>query len=126
MKCLMDSYSWIEYFNGTDEGLKVRDILGSNECFTLSINLAEVISKFKRMGEDTDRAYDLILANSKFLAIGSSLSKNGGLLHAEIYGDIKDMGLADCLLLQAARDINAKVVTGDRHFKDFKEAILIR
>jgi len=126
MKIVLDAYAWIEYLDGTEEGVKVKEMLENNECYTLSLNLAEVVSKAKRTGRDVDVVYKAITSNSVVLTLNVDLAKDGGLLHAEIYKKIKDMGLADCLLLQAAREINAKVVTGDRHFKEFKEVILIR
>ncbi|MAG02632.1 PIN domain nuclease [Candidatus Pacearchaeota archaeon] len=126
MKIILDAYAWIEYFRASDEGEKVKKLLENNESYTLSVNLAEVISKIKRIGGDVEGPYKVIIANSKILELNSSMAREGGLLHAEIYNKVKDMGIADCLLLQAARSINAKIVTGDRHFKEFREAILIR
>ena len=43
----------------------------------------------------------------------------------EIRKKIKDFGLADVFVLLTARKLNAKIITGDPHFKGFKEAILI-
>lgn len=126
MKYLIDSYAWIEYLDGTQEGLKVKKILNNNESYTLTLNLAEVISKTKRTGKDPKISYKAIVSNSKIISINSEIAKDGGIFHAEIHEKIKSFGLVDCLLLMTARKINAKILTGDRHFKGFKEAILLR
>jgi len=34
-------------------------------------------------------------------------------------------GLVDAFVLLTARELDAKILTGDRHFKGFKEAVLL-
>ena len=127
MKVIIDSYAWIEYLDGTPAGLKVREILkGDNEVYTLHLNISEVISRVKRKGGDIETAYKAMISNSNLINLNSEISKETGLLHAEIRKKIKDFGLVDCYILLFARKINAKILTGDPHFKGFKEAILIK
>ena len=38
---------------------------------------------------------------------------------------IRDFGLIDAIILTTARKLKAKVVTGDPHFKKFKEVVFI-
>ena len=57
------------------------------------------------------------LQNQDFIEIG--------LLHAEIRKTVKDFGLGDCFVLSLARKIDGKILTGDPHFKGFKECVLI-
>lgn len=126
MRAVIDSYAWIEYLDGTSKGAKVRDILmQGNEIYTLALNVAEVISRVKRKEEDTDLAYRAMALNSKILSINQETAKQAGLLYAEIRKKIKNFGLIDSLILLIARKLNAKIITGDKHFKDFKEAVLI-
>ena len=126
MKYIIDSYAWVEYLDGTSEGQKVREILmQNNEIYTLILSIAEVISRTKRKEGDIDIAYKAIISNSRILPINQEMSKEAGLLHAEIRKEIKDFGLIDAFILLTARKLNLKVLTGDSHFKDFKEAVLI-
>jgi predicted nucleic acid-binding protein len=37
----------------------------------------------------------------------------------------KDIGLADAYILATARKLKSKILTGDPHFQDVKEAIII-
>lgn len=47
------------------------------------------------------------------------------MLHAEIRQVEKDFGLADACVLATARKLKSKVLTGDPHFKNVKEAVMI-
>ena len=47
---MYDTYAWVEYFLGTDKGLKVRALLREKGGYTPSIVLAEVSRKYLREG----------------------------------------------------------------------------
>ena len=127
MKFVLDTFAWIEYFNGSESGKKVDEIIESeeNEIFSSIITIAEVASILKRNEEDVELGYKKMIDLSKLYFINSEIAKETGLLHAEIKKNIKDFGLADAFVLLTARKLKAKIVTGDPHFKGFKEAILI-
>jgi len=125
MKLIIDSFAWIEYLNGSIVGEKVKEYLSENEIYIIDIIIAEVISKVKRENSNTDIAYKAMISNSKIIPITPEIAKESGLLHAEIREKIKDFGLVDAFILLTARKFNAKILTGDRHFATFKEAILI-
>lgn len=123
-KHIIDAYAWIEYFDGSNKGKKVDSILeNNNEIYTCAITIGEVISKVARMGKDTKTAYDILLANSQIINVDEELSLQAGLVHCEMRKTIKDFGLADAYILAAARKLGSKIVTGDPHFKDIKQAI---
>ena len=126
MKYIIDSYAWIEYLDGTINGLKVKEVLMQEEAYILILSIAEVISRAMRTGKNTDEVYNAISLNSKIINITPELSRDAGILHAEIRKKIKDFGLIDAFILLTARKINAKIITGDKHFRGFKEAILIK
>ncbi len=127
MKLVMDTHAWVDYFNASEKGVKIKEILESeeNEIFTSIISIAETCSKFRREDRNPELAYDNILALSKIYFINPELAKEAGILHAEIRKKIKDFGLADAFVLLTARKLGAKILTGDPHFKGFKEAILV-
>ncbi len=127
MKYIVDSYAWIEYLGGSPAGQKVREIIGAdNEIYSLNLSVAEVVSRIKRLNENADLAYEAIISNSKIIDIDVELAKEAGLLHAETRKKIKDFGLVDVLILVSARKLKAKILTGDPHFKGFKEAVFIK
>lgn len=127
MNLVIDAYAWIEYFIESDKGKKVKRFVESpeNEIFTSIITMAEVCSISKRKNRDVDLGYNAITNLSNIHFINLELAKEAGILHAEIRKKIKDFGLADALVLLTARKLGAKIITGDPHFKGFKEAILI-
>jgi len=126
-KHVIDSYAWIEYLDGTEMGRKVSSIIEENdEIFTSALTVAEVVSKVARKGKDVKIAYDVLTSNSKIINADEELSLQAGLLHCEMRKILKDFGLADAYVLATARKLKSKVLTGDAHFKNVKEAVLVK
>ncbi len=124
---VVDSYAWIEYLDGTEIGRKVSDLIKeNNEIFTCVLTIAEVVSKAARKGKDVKIAYDVLTSNSKIIDADEELSLQAGLLHYEMRKTVKDFGLADAYILATAGKLKAKILTGDMHFKNMKEAVLIK
>lgn len=126
MKYLIDSSAWIEYLNGSKTGEKVSKVLrGNNEIFILPLNIAEVISKVRRISGNIDVAYESMVSNALVLEANPKTAKEAGLLHAQLRKKSSSISIADTLMVASARAISANVLTTDKHFKDFKEAILL-
>jgi len=126
MRFLIDSSAWIEYLEGSVDGYEVNKVLtGDNEIFVLDLMIAEVVSKVKRMKMDAEVAYKAMLSNSKIVMLNSEIAKESGLLHAEMRKKVRDFGLVDALILTCARKLKARVLTKDKHFKRFKEAVFV-
>ncbi|MCH7902816.1 PIN domain-containing protein [archaeon] len=45
---LLDTYAWVEFFNGTQKGEIVKGLLKKNVCFTSAISLAELSEWIER------------------------------------------------------------------------------
>jgi len=127
-KYVVDAWAWIEYFRGSEHGAKVNDVLedSTTEVYTTAITIAEVISKTARDGRDTNAAYDMLLSNSQVIKIDEEFSKDAGLSHFKMRQTRKDFGIADAFVLAAANRLEAKIITGDPHFKGLKNAVLIK
>ena len=126
MKFVIDAYAWIEYLEGSTKGSKVKNILiDDNEIYTTSLTIAEVVSRAKRKGGNAVIAYETIITKSKIININSEIANEVGLFHANVRKRIKYFGLADSVVYIVASKLGAKIVTGDPHFKGFKEASLI-
>lgn len=127
MKYVIDAHAWIEYFIESDKGKRVKEIVESeeNEIFTSLITIAEVSSIGAREKRDVELGNKTITSLSGIYGISMEFAKEAGILHAENRKKIKDFGLADSFVLLAARKLSAKIITGDPHFKGFKDAILI-
>ncbi len=105
---------------------KLRDILeGGVEVYTCAVTLAEVVSKAARTGRDPETAYAVIHGNSTVVDADEQLSRQTGILHAEVRRTINDFGLADAYVLATSRRLGAKVLTGDPHFTNIPDATMI-
>ena len=127
-KYIVDAWAWIEYFRGTEYGAKLNDILEdpTTDIYTCAITIAEIISKTARDGRDVEAAYDMLLSNSQIIKLDEKISKQAGLIHFKMRKTSKDFGIADAFILAAANKLEAKIITGDPHFKGLENAIMIK
>lgn len=127
-KYIVDAWAWIEYFRGTEYGAKLNDILEdpTADIYTCAITVAEIISKTARESRDVEAAYDMLLSNSQIIKLDEQLSKQAGLFHCKMRQNSKDFGIADAFILATANKLEAKIITGDPHFKGLKNAIMIK
>lgn len=131
MRYVIDSYSWIDYFDGNVAGQKVKQHIENpnNEIITNILNLAEISSFFIRKNFEIskiDEAFKILFSISKIYNFDADFSKNAGLLHAQMRKKEKDFGLIDAFVLLTARKLKARIITGDKHFSKLKEAVLIK
>ncbi len=127
-KYIVDAWAWIEYFRGTEYGAKLNDILEdpTTDIYTCAITVAEIISKTARENRDVEAAYDMLLSNSQIIKLDEKISKHAGLIHFKMRQTSKDFGIADAFILAAANKLEAKIITGDPHFKGLENAIMIK
>lgn len=125
---VIDAYAWVEYFNGTSLGEKVRKIVenDSNTIYTNVITIAELSSHFQRKGSSFEEARKIILSLSSIYNVSLEFAEEAGKSHAILRTKRKHMGLADVFVLQTARNLRAKVVTGDEDFRGLSEAVMIK
>lgn len=127
MRVFLDSSAWIEYLDGSSEGEKVSQILnGDNEIFSIPIIISEVISRAKRRKQDIDIPFRAITINSRVLETNSEIARDAGIFHADMKKKKRDFGLVDSFIWVVAKKLNAKLVTCDPHFKNFKNVFLLK
>ena len=126
MRYVIDSSCWIDYLEGSKSGEKINEILKREEIFALPINISEVVSKVKRKKGDFELAYKSIISNASIINITPKISKDAGILHAEMKPKTLNFGLADAIIITAAKSISAKLLTKDEHFREFKEAVMVK
>ena len=130
---VIDSYAWIEYFRASTEGERAKKYIEGEGSATPSIVVAEVSRRLLReveAGKETSdqrvRHVEFIRASSQILDLTFDTAALAGENAVEMRKKEKGWGLADSIVLVHARSANAKVVTGDPHFRNIKETILIR
>ncbi|MBI4163781.1 MAG: PIN domain-containing protein [Candidatus Aenigmarchaeota archaeon] len=119
MSFVLDTYAWIEYFEGSPSGLKVKEILEDSRqpLFTPSIVLAElsdavVKGKVKTSWDDLVR---FVVFNTQIKDIDTSIALEAGLIKNEMRKKHPDFGLIDAIVLATSRKANSKLLTGDPH-----------
>ena len=116
---LIDSYGWIEYFSdGTlaDKYARYIEKANSDEYVTPSLILYEVYKKIKReKSEDKAlEAYAYIAHYTRIIPLDERISLNAAEKSLEL-----GLGMADSIIMATAEDNNARVITSDKHFREF-------
>lgn len=122
---ILDAYAWIEYFFGSEKGKKVRAVIENKECYTLECNLAEIYEWAKKNKEDFSMLQKIMITKSKILAINRKDWLRGVEIKLEQRKKQKDFGLIDGLILAKQEEIECKVITGDKHFKNMKNIVYL-
>lgn len=125
---VIDAYAWIEYFDGTLLGEKVKALIEDkrNIVYTNVLTIAELSGRFSKTNKNFDEAKKITTSLSAIYNITSDFAEEVGKLHVELKKERKHMGLVDAFVLLTARKLNAKVVTGDEDFRGLKEALMIK
>lgn len=124
---VLDTYAWVEYFRKTPLADKVENILENGECFTPTIVIAELKTKFLRDNLDFTEAFNFIEVNTPITNLNKSLALSAGKINFERKRANLDWGMGDSIVLVTARELGAKVVTGDEDFRDLgDEAVMLK
>lgn len=132
MKIVVDSWAWVEILKLSDAGKVAKDELEqADDAFTPSVVLAELARKYLREGTDEATVSGWLRGISEATepyGIDVRLAVESAKAAAELTAKAKregleSPGLGDALVLATARETQAKVLTGDRHFKGLPEAI---
>jgi predicted nucleic acid-binding protein len=130
---VIDTYAWIEYIRGTPEGLKAKEYIERKENVTPTIVILE-LEKYllKRLKEKSDtltnykEKREYVRSVSTIVNLDYALSISAAKIDLEMKEKIKNWGMADSIVLTTARQLNAKVVTGDEHFRGLADAVMIK
>ena len=126
-KLVVDSWAWIEYLDGSEAGKIVNKLIsGNSEVWTSAISLAEVVSKYRRKGRSEATAVEAIGSLSRVEAARAEDAVEAGGIHAEQKKSTPNFGLSDAFVLQLARRVGGKVVTGDADFAGIDEVEFLR
>jgi predicted nucleic acid-binding protein len=123
---VVDSYAWIEYFRGSEAGKKARGFIEGGKAAIATIAVAELREKYAR--EDWtyfDEDLLFITSSSAIVNLTKDIAVMAGETNVAMKAKMKGWGMADSITLATAQVAKAKVVTGDKHFKGLKQAILI-
>lgn len=122
---VFDTFAWIEYFQASKKGEVVKELLENNKIATSILSIAELADSYLRAGEELGERYDFIIANSTIINLTPELCIAGAKVKKEMRKTEKDFGLIDGIIFAIANELDAKLVSGDSHFKNSKDVILL-
>ena len=122
---LIDSHGWIEYFSGGPNASKYAGYIEAANVYryvTPSIVLYEVYKKIKSVAGETPalEAVAHIIEHTSIIPIDKKISLSA----AEISLKNK-LAMADAMIKAVADFLEAKIITGDPHFKGLHDVVFI-
>ena len=119
---ILDTHAWIEYVLGTKKGIVVKKLIENDaSLITLESSISEICLWCLREEKDFSRVLSIIKTYSHIEAITLTSWVEAAKIREQKRKTIKDFGLMDALLLAKQQELNAKIVTGDPHFKHQKD-----
>lgn len=129
-KVLFDTYAWIEYFRGSEEGESVKEYIESGtEILTPTIVLAELSDKYRRTGKEEEweeNRREIVELRSRIVTLSPDSADESGAVKNEMREEYGDYPLADGMITSIVKENDCKVLTGDKHMRKSKEAINLK
>lgn len=129
---VIDAYAWIEYFKGSRSGEVAKRYIEEESSATPTVVIAELSRKLLREVERGVETLDgrrvkleFIVAVTEVVDLTRRIAELAGEIDVERKRKVSNWGLADSIILATARLCNAKVVTGDKHFVDLKDEVVM-
>jgi len=128
MLLIIDTYAWVEYFIGSQLGKKVKRLLENpkNKFITLECCLAELGGWAIRNNIDFKEVMCVVETNSKLLPISKKNWIDGAEIKSHMMKRIRDFGLIDALLIAKQKELKARLVTADLHFRNLRGIDFLR
>ncbi len=117
MLYIIDSYAWVEYFIGSSKGEILRKLFldEKNNFLTVECCLAEIKGWALKNNKDFDSLFTIIRANSSILTLTEHNWIDSGEERFEQRKTQKDFGLIDAVILVKQKELNCKLISGDKH-----------
>ena len=124
---VIDAFAWIEYLQGTEKGKKAAEIIEDegHRIFTSSATVAEIVSKILRENKEVGIALNHVNNFSTVVNVTNELGQLAGRIHFETKKKNRNFGMLDAFVAATAKKLNAKILTGDPDFKNFKDTLII-
>ncbi|MEK6887437.1 MAG: PIN domain-containing protein [Candidatus Aenigmatarchaeota archaeon] len=121
---VIDTYAWYEYFTGSDIGIRIKDFIEKGNLITPSIVVAEIVNKFTREGKTYAEFVQFLKLRSEIVSVDSEVAEEAGNLRTRFSKN--KISMADAIIMAVAKIRNIKIVSGDEHFRDLKNVIMIK
>ncbi len=113
----LDTWSWVEFFRGTEKGAIVRDMIDGKKLCTSILTLAEIANWCARNGLDRIGYIKEITETATIINLDEHRATEAGSRLVEWRKIANEMGLIDALIYTQAVCAGMPLLTGDPHFK---------
>ncbi len=127
MAIVIDTSALIEYFLSSRKGEIVKEAIedSSDSVIIPPIVLSEFASKLLRKGLNPNSFIAALQEFTIFVNLDPDTAIKAGKLHAELRKIEKNIGMADCLIMQIAEENDAEIISLDSHFKHYKNSRIL-
>jgi len=125
---LIDTFAWLEMLKGSEKGANARSVIReAPEIYLSALTLYELQYRIAQIKNDESVAAIIrqITGRAEVIPVDSRIAIQGGKIKLRQKSLKTDMGAVDCLILATAQIYNLKILTGDPHFSECGETILI-
>lgn len=115
---LLDTSAWIEFFEGTEKGKRVKEVLNQNKCYTSIVSLAEVTNWSLKYKKDTPFLIEAMQKLSSIINMDNDLCVLAGQLNFERKKINKKWGMLASFILATSIIYNLKLLVKDSDYRD--------
>jgi len=115
---VLDTWAWVEYFQGSPAGARIREIVEGADVATSVLSLAELSDLYAREGRaGLAERIAFIRSRGLVLDVSQRSAEQAGATKWAQRKKGHPLGLADAIIYETARENAMDLVTGDEGFK---------
>jgi predicted nucleic acid-binding protein len=122
---VIDASAWMEYFLGTENGIKIKPIIEREEIATSIIAIAELADRIARDDQRFNVRLQFIQRRAAIIGLSVELCLKAAQLKKVNRRKKEKFGLADGVHLATAQQEGAVLVTSDNDFSGIENVMLI-
>ena len=124
---ILDTFAWIEHINGSTAGKNVGKYISSGSVSVPTVVISELVSKLRRENSQSEvDIINFIINRCGILELSIDIALDAGKIHAKLKKEVPRLSLPDAIIIATAKKLDAKIVTGDEHFRNFENIIMIK
>ena len=122
---IIDTYAWIEYFKGSNQGDTLKRLFeNKNSRFiTMECCIAELRGYCLKNSIEFNQLYDVVKKNSVMLPVLREYWIKAAKIKFEMRKTRAHFGLIDSILVAKQEEMKCSIVSGDPHFKGLKNVV---
>ena len=122
---LYDTHAWIEFFDGTEKGRIVKEMMETEQPAIAMASISELASWALKRGLEPSTILDKIEKTATVLSFGQNIAALAGEIHHQNKKTIPDWGMVDSMIYATALSNGLTLVTGDKHFADQPQVLML-